>query len=324
MHIPDGFLNPATAATAGGLATAALTLAVRQTRIHLPRRKVPLMGLTAAFVFAAMMLNFPVAGGTSGHLVGGVLCAVLLGPAAAVLVISSVLIVQCFIFADGGVLALGANIFNMAVVCSVGGYYIYRAVYAILPGARGRLVGVAFASWLATVAAAIVCAGELALSGTVRFAVAFPAMAGTHMLIGVGEAVITTLVISIIFKVRPDLLEDARPAGEPRRYGPVLVFGAIIALGLALFVSPFACPWPDGLEHFLGSAGFNVEEIGKPRLAAPMADYKVGGIANASVATALAGAIGTVVAFGLAFVLARVLIPDKPKIADSPAATPAG
>ena len=312
MHIPDGFLNGATAASAGVLSAAALTMAVRQARLHLPRRKVPLMGLSAAFVFAAMMLNFPIMGGTSGHLVGGVLCAVLLGPAAAVLVISCVLILQCFVFADGGVLALGANVFNMAVVCSVGGYYIYRAVFALMPHARGRLVAVAFASWLATVGAAVVCAGELALSGTVRFAVAFPAMAGTHMLIGIGEAVITTLVIFTIAKVRPDLLES-RPTDQPRRYGQLLVFGGIIALGLALFVSPFACPLPDGLDHFLENVGFNVAEVGKPRIPAPLADYKVGGIANAGVATALAGGIGTVVAFSLAFILSRVLIPNKPQ-----------
>ena len=310
MHIPDGFLNGPTAAAAGALSAAALAVAVRQAHVHLPRRKVPLMGLSAAFVFAAMMINFPVVGGTSGHLVGGVLCAVLLGPSAAVLVITCVLILQSFVFADGGVLALGGNIFNMAVVCSVGGYYVYRGVYALLPNARGRLVAVAFASWLATVAAAIVCAGELALSGTVPFAKGFPAMALTHMLIGLGEALITTLVISTIVGVRPDLLES-RAEGQSRRYGQVLVFGGILALGLALFVAPFACHYPDGLERVLINAGFNVDDFGNQQLPAPLPDYKFAKFSNTSVATAIAGGIGTVLAFVLSLGLAYVLVPRR-------------
>src|SRR5512143_666441 len=126
MHIPDGFLDAKTAIATGGLALAGLGVALRQARLSLPPRRVPLLGLAAAFVFAAQMLNFPVAGGTSGHLVGGVLACVLLGPSAAVLALTSVLIVQCLLFADGGVLALGANVFNMAIVGSVAGYGIYR------------------------------------------------------------------------------------------------------------------------------------------------------------------------------------------------------
>src|SRR5271154_4130725 len=128
MHIPDGFLDPKVAISSGILSAAGIALAARRARIELPARRVPLMGLAAAFVFAAQTLNFPVAGGTSGHLIGAVLCSVLLGPSAAILVVSSVLIVQCLAFGDGGVLALGANIFNMAIVSSVGGYAIYRGL----------------------------------------------------------------------------------------------------------------------------------------------------------------------------------------------------
>src|SRR5579862_3024528 len=184
MHIPDGFLDLKTATATAALSAAGLALAARQARKHLPPRRVPLMGLSAAFIFATQMLNFPVAGGTSGHLIGGVLASVLLGPSAAVLVISSVLIVQCLVFADGGVLALGANVFNMAVVSSVGGYFVFSLLRRTLPGDRGRLVAVALASWIATVAAAVVCAGQLALSGTVAWSVGLPAMADVHMLIG--------------------------------------------------------------------------------------------------------------------------------------------
>src|SRR6185437_9282303 len=143
MHIPDGFLSARVAGAAAVLSAVGVGMAVRNTRARFPQRKIPLMGLSAAFIFAAQMLNFPVAGGTSGHLIGGVLASVLLGPAAAVLVLTSVLIVQCFVFADGGILALGANIFNMGIVCSVGGYFVYSLVRQFISGDRGRLVGVA-------------------------------------------------------------------------------------------------------------------------------------------------------------------------------------
>ncbi|MDR7465106.1 MAG: energy-coupling factor ABC transporter permease, partial [Armatimonadota bacterium] len=128
MHIPDGFLDTPTAIAGGVLAAAGLGLALRTVRRTLPHRAVPLVGVAAAFIFAAQMLNFPVAGGTSGHLIGAVLAAVLLGPSAAVLVMSSVLILQAFLFADGGITALGANIFNMALVASLLGYALYRGV----------------------------------------------------------------------------------------------------------------------------------------------------------------------------------------------------
>src|SRR5262249_1063800 len=161
--------------------------ALRQVRRELPPRKVPLLGLAAAFLFAAQMINFPIGGGTSGHLVGGALVAALLGPGAAVVVVTTVLIVQCFLFQDGGVMALGANFFNMAIGNPVAGYVIYRLLCRGLPGARGQVTALAFAAWCATLLAAIGCAGELAWSGTVAWSVGLPAMAGVHMIIGIGE-----------------------------------------------------------------------------------------------------------------------------------------
>src|ERR1039458_7482818 len=166
LHIPDGFIDGKTAATTALLSAVGVGLALRQVRLRLPPRRVPLLGLAAAFLFAAQMVNFPVAGGTSGHLVGGVLVAALLGPSAAIVVLTTVLIVQCFLFADGGVLALGANVFNMAIVGAAGGYTIYRIVCRWLPGTRGQVAAVAFAGWCSTVLASICCAGELAWAGT--------------------------------------------------------------------------------------------------------------------------------------------------------------
>ncbi len=307
MHVPDGFLDAKTAVTTGGLAAGGLAVALRQVNQHLPRSRVPLLGLAAAFIFAAQMLNFPVAGGTSGHLIGGVLTAVLLGPSAAVVVLAAVLIVQCFLFADGGVTALGANIFNMALVGSVAGYAIYRAVFRWKQDLRSRLMGAAFAAWCSTVLAAICCAGELTLSGTVSWRVAFPAMANVHMLIGLGEGLITALVLVAIARARPELLEDDTKLA----YAPVAGFGLIIALGLALFVAPFACSWPDGLEKVAGVLGFQHHAAATPVLPAPIPKYALPGIQSAGWATAVAGAIGTVVVFGLAWLLARTLVPKE-------------
>ena len=146
MHIPDGFLDTKTAAATAGLAVIGVGWAARSVRKTLPSRKVPMLGLTAAFVFAAQMLNFPVAGGTSGHLLGGVLAGVLLGPSAGVLVLTSALIVQCLVFADGGLLAIGANIFNMGIVGTAGAYGIYWLVRRHAKGLRGQLAAAAFAS----------------------------------------------------------------------------------------------------------------------------------------------------------------------------------
>jgi cobalt/nickel transport system permease protein len=311
MHIPDGFLDAKTAAATGALAVGGLALALRQVRLRLPRRRVPLMGLAAAFVFAAQMLNFPVAGGTSGHLVGGVLTAVLLGPSAAVVVMSAVLIVQCFLFADGGVLALGANLFNMALVSTVGGYGIYRVARRMAGGLRGLVFASAFAGWCGTVLAALGCTGELAWSGTVAWRVAFPAMANIHMLIGLGEALITALVVVGIARARPELVEDGAPPPLRERCAEFAGFGLLIALGLALLVSPFACEWPDGLEKIAATLGFDRKAMEHSVVSSPLAGYQWPGMKSAVWATALAGAIGTVVVFVLALVLARVLAPKS-------------
>jgi cobalt/nickel transport system permease protein len=309
MHIPDGFLDAKTAVATASLAAGGLGIALRQVRRQLPRRKIPLLGLAAAFVFAAQMLNFPVAGGTSGHLIGGVLAAVLLGPSAAVVVLASVLLVQCFLFADGGVTALGANIFNMGFIGAVAGYAIFRVVRTISPGTRGLVMSAAFAAWCSTVLAAIVCAGELAFSGTVAWSVAFPAMANVHMLIGIGEGLITAVVIAAIARARPELLEQKTRETVDPDYTPVLVFGLLISLGLALFVAPFACSWPDGLDRAAQVLGFQHRATAQPFIHSPLSDYHLPGVSSAAMATALAGAIGTVIVFVLAFALARWLVP---------------
>jgi cobalt/nickel transport system permease protein len=307
MHIPDGFLDAKTVLVTGALSVAGVGLALRQLRRELPRRRVPLLGLSAAFLFAAQMVNLPVAGGTSGHLLGGVLVAALLGPAAGVVVLTAVLLVQCFLFADGGVTALGANVFNMGLVATVGGWAIYRAVSRCLPGVRGQVAAVAFAGWCSTVLASLACAGELGWSGTAPWSVTVTAMAGVHMLIGLGEGAISALVFLAIVRARPELAAEANQSAGRSRVGSVVGFGMVVSLGLAMFVAPFACPWPDGLEKVATKLGF--EHRGGAVLWAPLADYAVLGCKSPMVATAVAGAVGALVVFGLALLLSRVLVP---------------
>jgi len=308
MHIPDGFLDAKTAVATGALAVAGVGVALADVRRNVPARRVPLIGLAAAFVFAAQMLNFPVAGGTSGHLIGGVLAAVLLGPGAAVVIITAVLILQCLMFADGGLTALGANIFNMGLVAPGIGYAVYRLLLPVAgEGLRGRLFATAFAAWVSTVVAAVACAGELALSGTVAWRIAFPAMAGIHMVIGLGEAAITAMVVAAVVRTRPELAvpETGRGPG----YRGVVAYGLLISIGLAVFVAPFACGWPDGLEKVAVTLGFEHRAAGTPVVAVPQPGYAVPGIGSAALSTVVAGAVGTLVAFVLAFLLARFLTP---------------
>lgn len=269
----------------------------------------PMLGLSAAFVFAAQMLNFPVAGGTSGHLMGGVLTAVLLGPAAAVVVMTCVLVVQCLMFADGGLVSLGANIFNMAIVDVCGGYFAFRLVRMLvrIEPNRATVFAAAFAGWFGTVLSSISCAGQLALSNTVPWSLAFPAMANIHMVIGFGEGLATGLVVLTVLRARPQLLQptsDARATG----IASLLPYGILLALGLAVFVAPFACPWPDGLESVAQRLGFEFKAA-PSAIESPLADYQLPWIGSPTAATAAAGAIGTVIAFVAAYALARILVP---------------
>jgi len=207
MHIPDGFLDIKTWATLSVTSAGVLGLSVKKTKKIIGEKHIPMMGVMAAFIFAAQMLNFPVPGGTSGHFLGGVLIAILLGPFTGVLIMATVIILQCFIFQDGGLTALGANIFNMGVIGSMAGYYLYLGLNRILQNTKWKFVNVFLASWLAVILAASSCAIELAISGTVPIRVALTTMASVHALIGIGEGIITVLVFSFIFKTRQDLLE---------------------------------------------------------------------------------------------------------------------
>ncbi len=210
MHIPDGFLSAGVAAGAGALALVAVAYALRVSERELSDERVPMLGVLAAFIFAAQMINFPVAGGTSGHFLGATLAAVLLGPWLGCLVISVVLGVQALAFADGGIAALGANALNIGVLGALfAGLAIGFAVRVLRPSRGAFLAIVGVVAWVAALLGAGAAAAELALSGTVPLATVLPAMLGVYALIGVGEAVITVAAVSALIATRPDLIAVA-------------------------------------------------------------------------------------------------------------------
>lgn len=214
MHIPDGFLSLPVSLATWVIAIVLIAIALGKVQAQYKERTVPLMGVCAAFIFAAQMINFPIPGGTSGHLLGGTLAGVLLGPWAGTLVMAVVFIVQSVLFQDGGLTVLGANIFNMGLIGTFGGYYLYKAIRNALGyhNLRAMTVAVAIAAWTSVVVASLICAIELGLSGTVPLNVAIGAMLSWHLLIGIGEAVITVLAVTYIWRTRPDLFYD-----PPRR-----------------------------------------------------------------------------------------------------------
>jgi len=286
VHIPDGPLDvPTSIATAAVAVVGVAVSAAGASARHGPRTA-PLMGVMAAFVFAAQMVNFPVGVGTSGHLIGGVLSAVMLGPAAGVLVIASVLIVQALMFGDGGVTALGANILNMGILGSAVGYAVYAPIRRLVGGLRGVVVGAVAAAWISVILAAVACSIQLAISRDYELATVLKAMLLTHVVIGVGEAAITGLVLSAVVASRPDLIHRPEPVfapgGKPMptldlagRFSgglQIVVGGLAIALVVAVFLAPLASDFKDGLEA--GMSVLGIEESEPVWKNAPLPDYE--------------------------------------------------
>ncbi len=255
------------------------------------------MGVLAAAIFAGQMLNFTVAGGTSGHLMGAAIATILLGPWAAVLVLTSVVSIQALIFQDGGLLVLGANIFNMAVVGVSVSYVVYTTVRRLAGGKRwGMFTGGFLAAWFSIVLAALATALELAISGTSPANLAIPAMGGIHALIGIGEGLITVGVLAFIYAARRDLLETGQ--ANPVAGWAVWAVGLALALALAI-ASPLASSHPDGLEWVAEQNGFLSSAQGPLFKIIP--DYALPGVSNQALATILAGILGTLLVFGVAF-----------------------
>ncbi|MEV0439872.1 energy-coupling factor ABC transporter permease [Streptomyces spectabilis] len=319
MHVPDGFINAPVSAVAGVAAVGAVAVALRGARRELDERTAPLAGLVAAFIFAVQMLNFPVAAGTSGHLLGGALAAILVGPYTGVLCVSVVLLMQGVLFADGGLTALGVNITVMAVVTTVVAYAVFRGLATVLPRGRRSLTAAAFTAALLSVPAAAAAFTVLyAVGGTtdVPIGKVATAMIGVHVLIGIGEAAITALTVGAVVAVRPDLVHGARGLTAPLklRVGDALIdapaahepapaaarsshrklwaAGLVTSLVLAGFVSFYASTNPDGLEKVAHDKGIDRKEEEHAAKDSPFFDYGVEGITNTRLSGGLAGVIG--------------------------------
>ncbi len=218
MHIPDGFINAPTSLATGAVAAGGVGISLRRAAQTLQERQVPLAGLVAAYIFAVQMLNFPVAAGTSGHLLGGVLAAVLVGPWAGCVCVAVVLVVQSLLFADGGLTALGLNITNMAIVGVFGGWTVFLLLRRALPATRTSVVvSSGIAAGISVVLAASAFVIEYAVGGTggVALGTVLAAMVGVHTLIGIGEGVITALTVGVVLGVRPDLVHGAQDLRAP-------------------------------------------------------------------------------------------------------------
>jgi cobalt/nickel transport system permease protein len=300
MHIPDGFLSTPVALLMWVVAVVAVAYALRRVSRDLDERRVPLLGVLAAAIFAGQMLNFSVTGGTSGHLLGAAIAAILLGPWGALLVITCVVGTQAILFQDGGLLALGANIFNMAVVGVAVSYAIYSLVNRLAGSKRwGVFAGSFLAGWFSIVIASLACALELAVSGTSPANIAVPAMGGIHMLIGIGEGLITVGAVTLLYAARRDLLEAGKASARASR--GLVIGGLLVAIVLALF-APWASTHPDGLEWVAEQKGFL--ELAREAPFQLIPDYVFPGISNEALATIAAGVIGSLVVFGVAWSVA--------------------
>lgn len=296
MHIPDGFLSVAVSISLWIISIAVVGYALKRVGKDLGERQVPLMGVLAAAIFAGQMLNFAVAGGTSGHLMGAALATILLGPWAAVLVLTSVVSIQALIFQDGGLLALGANIFNMGIVGVTVAYMAYRTVRKLAGDSKFSLyLGGFIAAWLSVEVASLGVALQLALSNTTPANLAIPVMAGVHALIGIGEGLITVGALAFLSTARFNLLDAG--LANPQKGSLVWIAGLLIAVVLAI-ASPLASAHPDGLESVAKEIGFlDTAQASKYRI---LPGYIIPGISNANLATILAGIIGVLIVFGVA------------------------
>lgn len=324
LHAPDGFFSLPISAAGYALAAAAVGFAIYRANRSLNERIVPMMGVMAAFIFAAQMLNFPVAGGTSGHLIGGALAAIILGPWAAILVMTAVVGLQALLFQDGGLLVMGVNLLNMSIVSVLAGYGTYWVSQRLGGGGYTSLMAGGFAAaWVSVVASSATTAVALSLSGTSPLAVALPAILGFHMLIGIGEGLITVFALSFIRQARPQLLgvrpnagadavavvASADDGGRGRtalRGARLWAAGYVIAIALVM-LAPFASGSPDGLERVAEDSGFMSAALSAPY--SIISDYQLPGVQNEAVATALAGVVGVTVVYllvaGCAYLLHR-------------------
>jgi cobalt/nickel transport system permease protein len=302
MHIPDGMLSNVTVAASGVASVGYVGYAVAWVRKHFDQRKVVLMAVTAALIFALQMLNFPVAAGTSGHFAGGALASILLGPFAAAIVMTTVLLVQAVVFADGGILALGANIVNLAIIAPLVGYGIWRLTLNLGSSKTVKATGAFVAAWASLVVSSLVAAAQIWLSGNAQLTLVLTAMGFWHALIGIGEGIITAGLVAYVLQVRPDLLSE-RPS--PRTQSPVkgVAIGFTVLAIVAAGVSFLASGSPDGLEYVYFEQGIGTAFDEFAIVNSPIPDYVLPGIGSDALAGVLAGVVGLIVTGVLVYAL---------------------
>lgn len=300
LHIPDGFLSLIVSIVCWVISASVIGLAISRTNKSLGEKQIPLMGVMAAFIFAAQMINFPVLGGTSGHMLGGALAAIVLGPWAGMLVMTAVIAVQALLFQDGGLLVMGANILNMGLATAAIGYGLYRSVAA--QSRTVKLAVTAVAAWLSVMAGALLTSLQLWLSGTSELSVVIPAMMGVHALIGVGEAVITVAALAFILQTRPDLLGEGSESAKAS--GAWVYVGWAVAL-IVVLLSPLASADPDGLERVAIDMGFINTGLSAPYEIIP--DYTLPFLGETPISTIAAGVIGAVVVGAILVLVGRGL-----------------
>ena len=317
MHAPDGFLNLGTALATGVVSAGAIAATLRHIGGKLRESQAPLAGVIAAFIFAAQMFNFPVGAGTTGHLLGGAVAAVLLGPAVGSVVVTVVVVVQALIFADGGLTALGYNILNMAIVPAFGGYAVFILFRRFFPANRpGVVAATGLAGLISVVFASAAFSLEWLFGATapIPFDTLFGAMVGVHSVIGIGEGVISALMISAVLAARPDLVYGARDLSAASLSGrsPVLkrtfvLAGMVVALFVAAAVSQFAVDGPDGLERVALDTGL-VDQAQDHLLGRGVfAEYAMVGVGNETLSLAIAGVAGVLVTLAVGFGLFTAL-----------------
>ena len=311
MHIPDGFLSAPVAILAWIVTIAFIVVAVRRASREFDERMVPLMGILAAFIFAAQAFNFPVAGGTSGHFLGGALAAILLGPWPALLVMAAVIGLQGLIFQDGGLLAMGANIFVMGIATVWTGYFVYQGLQRF-----NRFAAAFVAGWVSVVVAAVITAFLLALSGTAALGVVLTAMAGVHVFIGIGEGLITAAAVGLVRAALPGMFGQ-QVTGRKTDSSTVIAGGVIVALVVGIMAVFFASPHPDGLERVAEDKGFLDAAQGPAFNVLP--DYVVPGIPNETLAALIAVILGTLLLFAVGYGIARLLRRRSQRLAEVPA-----
>jgi cobalt/nickel transport system permease protein len=309
MHVPDGFLSPGVAAATWAAGAGSLAWGLRAEKALPERAPAATLGALAAFVFAAQLVNVPLLPGTSGHLVGGMLAAAIVGPWRGLVVMAVVLAVQALLFQDGGVTTFGANLLAMGGAGAVGGHAVASLVGRLKPGVRGLVAGSVVGAFVGTLTGAALIAASLAASGLYPAAVVLPLMLSLHVPIALLEAAMTGAILATVVRWRPDIVRGLQ-SGRGGMAPATPVLGALVlALAVAAFAAPFASPLPDALGAVAERLGF--AQAARGVWPAPAPDYVLPWVGIGRVATALAGLLGTLAAFVLAWAVTRGLGPAR-------------